>query len=318
MKPNPSTSTSTQSTLAQSTPKPTQTLPKPTSTSAYTPEDIMHFLATLIAQVQDEKYPKYRQKLFNCYINHSIRFIQNDKAPMPQRFLITLTMLTFTQQLQNTSTNTTTNTNTNTNINTNTTNTNTNKNTNTNTSTSTNTNTNTNTTTTPTPTTTHSIQLNIQPVQKMQDQVVQYLCQKQVAKIRALILDLHPTSTYSTDLQYSVQPEPWLLQLTQELDLILPPETTNFIPTTQTFTLLHTHLLNLLIQDLKDIFIARTQPFGRKGNLLVINLLYLQDFYQKRNIPTQAILNLIKQVHLNFKNKDMIEPISQLRNITST
>ncbi|KAI5173225.1 hypothetical protein NEFER03_2177 [Nematocida sp. LUAm3] len=69
------------------------------NTSIYTVKSFLHFLGLLIEQVKDEKYPKYRKKLCNCYINNTIKTIQNEDISMSKRFLLLVCMFVFIEHL---------------------------------------------------------------------------------------------------------------------------------------------------------------------------------------------------------------------------
>lgn len=225
-----------------------------------TPEDILLFVRTLFSQVASQKHPKYKRKVFNCYVNTSLRVIQSSANPMKVRFLCMISMITLMRETEKS-----------------------------------------------------TISLSSQDdFNEMQKEVIVYLVKKEILKIRAVILDLC-TDTYADDIAYSVKPEIWTKKIKEEIENVLP-EPKN--PTAAKLTAESLELLkNLLLQDLEEIFLGKAQPFGKKGNLLIVNILEIERYFAKRKQETKGFSGLIEKIQMNFKKKEDIESIEHLRDL---
>ncbi|KAI5192434.1 hypothetical protein NECID01_1929 [Nematocida sp. AWRm77] len=147
---------------------------------------------------------------------------------------------------------------------------------------------------------------------EIKQDILSYLTKKEISKIRALILDLH-TSTYTDSKEWSPYPEPWAREIVEELDAVLPESAHPQVQ--EALSLARTHLLSLLVQELKDIFFSTAQPFGKQGNLFVVNLVYLQTYFEKKLPNTNIIAEFITEVQSNFQKGEVPEKTEIIRKL---
>lgn len=229
----------------------------------YTPSELFAFLTGVLAEVADPQFDKYQKKLVNCYLNQSIKVIENDQVGLSQRFRVMVAMLSLEGQAGQLAPG--------------------------------------------------AGDPEAQPsFAEVAADVLAYLTKKEIAKIRAVILDLH-TNTYTEDREWSPRPEPWAVRITDELDAVLPPSAVPAIE--QTTAQVHAQLLARLVQELRTIFISKAQPFGKKGNLLVVNLVYLQQYFAKKLRDTKLMADFIVEVQRNFKPGEAPEATETIRRL---
>ncbi|OAG31437.1 hypothetical protein NEDG_01964 [Nematocida displodere] len=224
----------------------------------YTADELYAFIATLTAELKDSMFPKYQRKLFNCYINNSVKAIQNSKLPLQRRFCIMVATIAFGRAAEGTA-------------------------------------------------------LSPEaPFKEMEDEILQYLCKAEISKIRAVILDLY-TYSYTEESSYSVRPEQWAVALVEELKTVLPPNETNKVQVTACDVL--RLLESLLLKELKELFISKNKPLGKKGNLLVVNLIYIQKYFTSQSLSPEPIDAFIKTVQKSFKPGEVPEETKRLREL---
>lgn len=144
--------------------------------------------------------------------------------------------------------------------------------------------------------------------QKIKVDLIDSLCKKEISRIRAIILDLY-TGTYTEDTLHGVRPEPWAVKIVQDMSQLVPETKVELFK--QANRIVMTTMHKYLQQEIKEAFISKTRQFGKKGNQLLINILYI-DKYFKEYASTLSMNPLIEEAKKNFKDKKMAEDTNSL------
>ncbi|EHY64732.1 hypothetical protein NERG_02135 [Nematocida ausubeli] len=142
---------------------------------------------------------------------------------------------------------------------------------------------------------------------KIQEEVVEYICKREVLKIRAIILDTFK-GTYTEDKNYSVKPEEWAVKIIKELSSFIGEDrqkTKDSLFAGPRRVILE-KVEELLAQEIKEAFVSKSKLFGKKGNLLVLNILYIEKYF-KRYTKTDFMEQLVQNIHKSFKDPDLID-----------
>ncbi|KAH9385271.1 uncharacterized protein NEMAJ01_0167 [Nematocida major] len=145
--------------------------------------------------------------------------------------------------------------------------------------------------------------------EKIEREVVEYLCMQEISRIRAIIIDLY-TGLYTDDVNYSVRPENWAVKVVAELKTLTPLADTEMFKESKKLVLCR--LQGLLAKELKEAFLSKSKPFGRKGNQLVINILYIQQYF-KEHTSTEGMQELVKEIQGNFKDAGSVAKLEELK-----
>lgn len=144
--------------------------------------------------------------------------------------------------------------------------------------------------------------------EKIEKELITYLCMQEISKIRAIIIDLY-SGTYTEEKNYSVKPEEWAVKVVAELKTLIPSGKKESFKESKKFVL--EILQDLLAKELKEAFLSRSKKFGKKGNQLIINVLYIEKYF-KEYTSLKSMSTLIKDIQENFKEKEAVASAEDL------
>ncbi|KAI5192511.1 hypothetical protein NEMIN01_2062 [Nematocida minor] len=149
--------------------------------------------------------------------------------------------------------------------------------------------------------------------QEIKTDLIDYLCKQEISKIRAIIIDLY-TGMYTDDQKHGIKPEPWALKTVEEISTIIPIEPLKWLvqPKQMVMKMLHRYLL----QEIKEAFVSKAKPFGRRGNQLIINILYIEKYFKKHWTEGNTMKVLLEEIRNNFKDKKDIKTTEELMKYT--
>jgi len=247
----------------------------PNGKDKYSLDELFFFSSEILSAVKDRSFPKYRKKLFNCYVNCSVKFIENEKNALTSRFKAMFSLFAFISQCRGSTAGHTT-----------------------------------------APDKKQigadNEEITEESLTIFKNKISLFLTKKEISKIRAVILDLQ-TNTYTKDEEYSVLPEPWAKKLAEEISHTFPAPKTEVLKTAVADSL--NLFVPLLIKELRDMFISKVKPFGSKGNLLVVDLIYLENYFKDRHARTEAVSEFIAEVQGHFRPGLIPENTEHLREI---
>lgn len=144
--------------------------------------------------------------------------------------------------------------------------------------------------------------------QRIKVELVESLCRKEISRIRAIILDLY-TGSYADETLHTPKPEPWAVKIVADLSKLLPDaKSEQFV---QGNRMVMAVLHGYLEQEIKEAFLSKAIQFGKKGNQLVINILYIDKYFRKY-VPGASMDSLVKAVQENFRDRDQAEKTADL------
>lgn len=215
----------------------------------YRSEEVFAFVGSLLEELEDEKFDKYKKKLYNCYLNNSLCLIQNDEADIRSRFVALVSMLAFVENADPT--------------------------------------------------------YNTKAVAKMVEEIKEYLMEKEISRIRRKVLDSKPAN-YTEDTEYSIKPEAWAVEVTRELDHVLPQ--TEHPGVEKVLQEISGKLLSMLLKEIKEIFVSKQGKFGRKANALVVNLIHIEAFFS-RHTDVSNVESVIEHVQSMITSPESAEKL---------
>ncbi|OAG32448.1 hypothetical protein NEIG_01371 [Nematocida sp. ERTm5] len=145
--------------------------------------------------------------------------------------------------------------------------------------------------------------------EKLQKEVLNYASKREVLKIRAIILDMFQ-GTYTENSNYSVKPEQWAIKIVEDIRIFIGESKNNTKDKEDVFKepkrLILERVEDLLAEEIKEAFLSKSKPFGKKGNQLIINILYIKK-YLNSYVKTESMQKLIETVQENFKDPNAVE-----------
>lgn len=215
----------------------------------YRADEVFGFVEGLLEELEDEKFDKYKKKLYNCYLNNSLCLIQNDEADIKSRFIALVSMVAFIENADPS--------------------------------------------------------YNTKAVAKMTEEIKEYLMQKEISRIRRIILDSKPCN-YTEDTEYSIKPEAWAMQVTKELEHVLPQ--TEHPGIEKVLQSISGSILVMLLKEIKEIFVSKQGKFGKKANALVVNLIHIEAFFS-RHTDVSEVESVIEQVQSMIQSPESTEKL---------
>jgi hypothetical protein len=220
--------------------------------------EIVSLVLSLVTAVDDGKMPKYKSKLLNCFINNSLRYIKNEINPPQKKFSVLVSLLSLCRLSSLVEEGSKV-----------------------------------------------GESIDSAELGEVLAEISEFLAKKKALMIRAVILDLVETH-YTEDREYSTKEEKWILQVESEikgsLDLSalkrgsrrirkieeiggglelsgrygsLDREAVQDVVSESTQYALAL-LANMVLKEVRDIFLSKNNKLGRSANQLIVNVLHLE------------------------------------------
>ncbi|KAI5180037.1 hypothetical protein NEOKW01_0366 [Nematocida sp. AWRm80] len=133
--------------------------------------------------------------------------------------------------------------------------------------------------------------------------------------IRVNILDI--ITTEYTNTKYKIQVEEWVNILIYIIDTVIYKEyrenKSSYTTLTEHYLAVGNDLVNKIAQEIREIFINKNSLFGSKGNLLVMDILYIQEYFKDLGCEVKVLDGIIDEVQKKFKDRKEVEETSDLK-----
>lgn len=281
------------------------------------PARLVPLVLSLVAQVDDQSAPKYKNKLINCYINNSLKYIRDDAYPAEKRFKVLISLLVFSTLVgrmeagggaergaEAAS---------------------------------------------------MGEKLRSRDFSEVLSEITTFICEKKILMVRALVLDLVHEG-YSEDREYRAKEEKWIRDVESDIARDVPlglikdsgnaeapktkvssieeigsrarqgpapqepysaPDLAQCIEDLASDSVKYVLLVlsNSFAGEMRGMFVAKNAKLGKSGNQLIINILHYGQFVQRYidyKAETHALANAIRE---GFANKANCEEIGYLEDM---